>query len=302
MRPMSAYRDFYTTSQDGLRLHARRWGPDVSHGLPVVCLPGLSRNTADFDDIAPVLTQEGTRSVYAFDYRGRGLSSYDPNWKNYDVKVEIVDVLDQLTALGIDRAVFFGTSRGGLHAMLVAMLRPLAIAGAILNDIGPVINGKGLARIKSYLGKLPVPKTFEEGASILKRVNDTQFPNLDDAGWLTFAQRSWTDSGGKLVPAYDTNLMKTLELVDLEAPLPELWPQFEALKPVPLLVLRGAHSDILSAETAALMIERHPDASLLEVPFEGHAPLLMDAMTHTSVLDFVRRCDMPPRAPRAGDA
>jgi pimeloyl-ACP methyl ester carboxylesterase len=296
---MLAYEDLFTTSHDGLQLHARRWGPELSPRLPVVCLPGLSRNTSDFDDIAAVLAENNERTVYAFDYRGRGLSSHDPNWKNYDIKIEIADILDQVTALGIGRAVFFGTSRGGLLTMLVAMLRPLAIAGAILNDIGPIINGKGLARLKSYVGKLPQPRTFEEGAAIMKSVNNTQFPNLGEADWLTFARRTWAEKDGRPVLSYDVNLMKTLETVDLEAPLPELWPQFEALFPVPLLVLRGAHSDILSGETARQMVARHPDASLVEVAYEGHAPLLMDAPTQGAIRDFIRRCDAAAPPPTA---
>lgn len=285
------YDDLFTTSQDGLKLHARRWGTDRPTRCPVVCLPGLARTTADFEDIAERLTSSGERAVYAFDYRGRGLSDYDPNWKNYDFKIEIGDVLDQLTALHIGEAIFFGTSRGGILTMLTATMRPTALKGAIINDIGPVINGKGLARIKSYVGKLPQPRNFDEAVDILKRISSTQFPNLTDAQWLTFAQRTWTEANGKLVPSYDVNLMRTLELVDLEAPLPELWPQFEALKHVPVLVLRGAHSDILSPETAQEMVRRLPDCTLCEVPFEGHAPMLFDEETQHRVEGFVARID-----------
>lgn len=286
-----SYAEFYTTSQDGLKLYARRWGPEAGPRLPVVCLPGLARTADDFDDVAAALAAGGDRAIYAFDYRGRGASDYDSNWKNYDLKIELADVLDQLTALGVAEAIFFGTSRGGLLTMLIAMMRPAAMRGAILNDIGPVINGKGLARIKSYVGKLPQPRSFEEGAAILRRIGDTQFPALDDAGWLTFARRTWRRTESGLAPCYDVNLTRTLELVDLEAPLPELWPQFDALGHVPLLVVRGAHSDILAPETAQAMVRRHPDARLFEAPFEGHAPLLMDAASHAAIAEFVARVD-----------
>ena len=281
----------FTTSKDGLKLHARRYGPAITPRLPVVCLPGISRTVADFDDIAEVLTAKGDRTVYAFDYRGRGQSDSDPNWQNYDVKVEIADVLDQLTALGIGEAVFFGTSRGGILTMLVGMLRPAAIRGAILNDIGPVIDGRGLARIKGYVGKLPHPRTFEDGASILKRISDSQFPAMSDEAWLRFARRTWREGKSGLELTYDPNLMKPLEQVDLGAPLPELWPQFEALAHVPVLVLRGEHSDILAHDTAVEMTRRHPNCRLVEVKDEGHAPFLADAPTQQDILNFVEGID-----------
>lgn len=281
----------FTTSKDGLKLHARRHGPAVAPRLPVVCLPGISRTVADFDDIAEVLTQAGDRAVYAFDYRGRGDSDHDPNWQNYDVKIEIGDVLDQLTALGIGEAIFFGTSRGGILTMLVGMLRPAAIRGAILNDIGPVIDGRGLARIKGYVGKLPHPRTFEEGASILKRISDSQFPAMPDEAWLRFARRTWKEGATGLELTYDPNLMKPLEQVDLGAPLPEFWPQFGALSHVPVLVLRGEHSDILAHDTAVEMTRRHPDCRLVEVKDEGHAPFLGDPPTQQEIARFVAAID-----------
>lgn len=284
---MSHAAEFFTTSQDGLKLYARRWGPANAPRPPVLCLPGIARTTADFEEVATHLSQAGDRAVFAFDYRGRGRSDYDPTWQNYDLRIELGDILDQMTALGIGEAIFLGTSRGGLLTMLVGMMRPGALRGAILNDIGPIIEGKGLARIKSYVGKLPKPRTFAEGAQILKSVSNTQFPALDDAGWERMARRTWRDQNGGLVPVYDVNLLKTLEIVDLEAPLPELWPQFGGLSHVPVLVVRGAHSDILSAETAKEMTRRHPDCALCEVDYEGHAPLLGDGPTLDRIAAFV---------------
>ncbi|MCA0423505.1 MAG: alpha/beta hydrolase [Proteobacteria bacterium] len=284
---MADWQDFYTTSQDGLKLFARRLGPAISPRPPVLCLPGIARSTADFEEVAAHLARHGDRAVWAFDYRGRGRSDYDPNWENYDLRIELGDILDQMTALGISEAIFLGTSRGGLLTMLVAMMRPAAVRGAILNDIGPIIEGKGLARIKSYVGKLPKPRTYAEAGQILKSVSSTQFPALDDVGWERMARRTWRDKDGGLVSVYDTNLLKTLEKVDLDAPLPELWPQFGALTHVPVLVLRGAHSDILSPETAREMTRRHPACALWEVPYEGHAPLLGDLPTLERIETFV---------------
>ena len=293
---MAEWHEFFTTSQDGLKLFARRLGPANAPKTPVLCLPGIARTTADFEDVAEHLARAGDRAVWAFDYRGRGRSDYDPKWENYDVRIELGDILDQMTALQIPEAIFFGTSRGGLLTMLAGMIRPAAVRGAILNDIGPVIDGKGLARIKSYVGKLPKPRTFAEGGDILKRVSSTQFPTLDAAGWDKMARRTWKDVNGGLEPVYDPALLKTLELVDLEAPLPELWPQFAALNHVPVLVLRGAHSDILAHETAVAMTERHPDCTLWEVDYEGHAPLLADAPTQERVAAFVDAIAEPAQA------
>jgi pimeloyl-ACP methyl ester carboxylesterase len=266
----------YVVASDGLKLHVRVYGPRLAPGLPVVCLPGLARTTADFDDLACALAAdpESPRRVFALDYRGRGLSDYDKDPKNYSLATELGDVLSVLTALGIPPAVFVGTSRGGILTMLLASARPTAIAGAVLNDIGPVIEPGGLVRIKSYVGRLPRPRSFEEGADILRRL---------------FGQRG-------LGPTYDVQLAKTLAGIDFNRPIPPLWAEFDALGRLPLMVLRGANSDLLSEETVTAMRTRHPAIETVMVPDQGHAPILSGGDLIGRIAKFVGACEMKASA------
>lgn len=281
----------FVTAQDGLRLHLRDYGPAAAAPMPVVCLPGLSRSSADFHGLAAALTQHGERRVIALDYRGRGRSDYDPDPGNYNPAVEAGDVLTVLTALGIERAVFVATSRGGIVTMLLAALRPTVIAGAVLNDIGPVIEPAGLLRIKGYVGKLPKVESFEQAAEEMRALFAAQFPTLTAQDWLSEAKRSFKQVSGRLEPAYDPTLARALANVPHDGVLPPMWNQFDALAGVPLLVIRGGNSDILSAETVQAMQARRADMQVLEVPDQGHPPALADAGTIGRIAAFIAACD-----------
>jgi pimeloyl-ACP methyl ester carboxylesterase len=272
----SSYRDLFVSASDGLRLYARDYGPIDGRTLPVVCLAGLARNSQDFDALAEALSTDtaNPRRVLALDYRGRGRSERDSDWRNYDIGIEVNDTLQVLIAAGIDKAVFVGTSRGGLITMALSATRPTLLAGVVLNDVGPVIEAKGLIRIRSYVGKLPMPASIEEGGQILKRLSDVQFPSYTREQWEDMARGTWHEQNGRLALSYDSNLMKPLEALDLEMPMPDLWPLFEGLKPFPALVIRGEHSDLLTAETLLQMQERHPRLKTLTVSGQGHAPAL----------------------------
>jgi pimeloyl-ACP methyl ester carboxylesterase len=280
----------FVTAPDGLRLHAVSYGSRSTNTLPVICLPGLTRTTADFDTLATALADDATnpRRVIALDYRGRGLSDYDRDPANYNFHTELADVLAVATALDALPAVFIGTSRGGILTMLLAVARPTAIAGVVLNDIGPVIEPQGLMRIKGYVGKMPQPRDYEEAAEILRRLFDAQFPTLTHADWLASARRGFKEDNGRLVPTYDVKLAKTMEGVNLEKPLPALWKEFDALAATPVMVIRGANSDLLSPATVAAMQARRP-IETLEVPDQGHAPLLVEPDVIARIADFVRR-------------
>ena len=283
----------FVTAPDGLRLHARCYGPRLAPSLPVVCLPGLSRTAADFDDLASALASnpEAPRRVVAIDYRGRGLSDYDRDPGKYTLATELADLRAVLTALDVQPAVFIGTSRGGILTMLLASAQPTAIVGVVLNDIGPVIEPTGLARIKNYVGKLPQPKSFEEGAEIFRRLFGQHFTKLTDQEWLGYSRRSFKVEHRKLVPTYDTYLARTMEGINFEQPLPAMWPQFDSLGRVPLMVLRGQNSDLLSETTVAAMRTRRTAMETITVPDQGHAPILSGPLVLDRLAAFVASCE-----------
>jgi pimeloyl-ACP methyl ester carboxylesterase len=283
----------FISARDGLRLHARCYGRRSTHRLPVVCLPGLARTAADFESLATAMAADAQRPrrVIAIDYRGRGQSDCDRNPGNFNFQNEMADVVAVVTALDATPALFVGTSRGGILAMMLAAQRPTALAGVVLNDIGPVIEPKGLMRIKGYVGKLPQPRNFEEGAEILRRLFSAQFPKQTDEDWLVAAQRTFKEENGVLVPTYDPRLSQTLEGVGFDRPLPTLWKEFDALANVPVMVIRGALSDILTTDTVKAMSERRTAMETIEIADQGHAPLLAEPDTIARVADFAARCD-----------
>jgi pimeloyl-ACP methyl ester carboxylesterase len=295
--PAAHFASIHVSAPDGLMLHVRSYGPRLARTLPVVCLPGLTRTAADFHTLASALAADPTepRRVLALDYRGRGRSEYDRDPANYALPVELADLMAVLTALDIAPAVFIGTSRGGLLAMMLAAARPTAIAGVVLNDIGPVIEAKGLMRIKSYVGKLPTPRSYEEGADILRRLFAAQFPRFEPQHWLDFARRTWIEKDGTLVPDYDVKLATTLAGADFERPLAPLWHQFDALGQVPVMVVHGANSDILSPATVAAMRVRRYDIDVVEVADQGHTPLLAEPELIHRIANFIVFCEISAR-------
>ncbi len=287
----NGYEDFFYSAQDGLKLHARIYGQRGGPGLPVICLPGLSRNARDFHELALLLSQrEGKeRQVICFDYRGRGQSDYDRNWQNYTVPTESADIIAGLTALGIEHGAFIGTSRGGLIIMVLAAMRPALLKKVVLNDVGPVIEGDGLVQIRSYLTRAPKPQNWAEAADIIKNTSAAFFPAIDDHGWERAARSIFRDENGKPVPDYDLKLIKTLTSIDLNNPLPVLWPQFAGLGKVPLMAIRGANSKLLSSNTLKEMEKQHPGMESVTVEGQGHAPFLETAGLPEKIGKFLDR-------------
>jgi pimeloyl-ACP methyl ester carboxylesterase len=290
---MAGSRDLFVTAQDGLSLHVLEFGSRASRHTPIMCLPGFSRTAEDFRTLAEALAGEDRR-VLALDSRGRGRSQFDSDPNNYSLAVELADLIAVLTALEGIPAILIGSSRGGLLAMLLAAQRPTMLAGAILNDIGPVIETAGLLRIKGYLGKLPSPRSLAEGAAILRKLSEDQFPKLTEADWQIAARRTWREDGNALVLTYDPRLADAFAAFSPDAAPPPTWDQFDALAHVPLMVVRGANSDILSAQTVATMRERRGSMESVEVVDQGHTPLLAEPEVIARIAAFVASCERQP--------
>ncbi|HEX2338284.1 MAG TPA: alpha/beta hydrolase [Hyphomicrobiaceae bacterium] len=292
---MQRWTDIHFTSRDGLRLYARHYPVPGAWRRPLVCLAGLTRNSRDFHDLASALatSDEQGRNVYALDYRGRGRSQHDPNWRNYSILIELNDVLDFLIVKGLHHAAVIGTSRGGILAMLMAVLRPSSVGAVVLNDIGPVIERDGLTRIAAYVGRVPLPADWAEATRIIRDLNHRQFPAVPDAQWGELARQYFNDDNGLPSAAYDPALAKSL--AQMTEAIPELWSQFTALTPVPVLALRGELSDILSAATLKDMRQRHARLETATISGQGHAPLLKDDASIRIVADFLQRTDADSR-------
>lgn len=286
-------RAFHWQGRDGLTLYGREWGGPSMPGLPLLCLPGLTRNADDFDAIAGTLSAGPTpRRVICFDFRGRGRSGHGPV-ESYNPAIEADDTALGLAALGIARTAVLGTSRGGLVAMVLAMTRPDLLGAVILNDIGPVIEPAGLARIASYVGVAP-PADWAAAPEMLKASQAAMFPALDTAGWMRFARQVFADADGRPVLAYDPALAEAFKAYDPANPPPPFWAGFEALSSVPTMVVHGALSDILSQTSVAEMVTRHPGLVVHTVADEGHAPLLWDAASQTAIANFLASADAAP--------
>jgi pimeloyl-ACP methyl ester carboxylesterase len=276
-------------TRDGLNLFLRDYPPTGAvTGLPVLCLHGLTRNSADFEGIAPGIAALGRR-VLVLDVRGRGWSDRDPDPTRYRPDIYALDVLDTLDALGIARAVLIGTSMGGLITMLVAVQAPARVAAAVLNDVGPELNPVGLARIAGYVGKSEPVRSWPEMAALVKASNGVAFPDADESFWQTMARRvSQQLPDGSIALAYDPAIAKAFARPQ-PVPPPSLIPLFEALAKVPVLVIRGALSDVLSEEGVAVMRTLKPDLETAEVPRVGHAPTLEETEARNALAAFLVR-------------
>lgn len=268
---MSRMTERYYDSADGLRLYYRDYRAGEPGRLPVLCLPGLTRNSRDFAHVAERL--QAHRRVLCADLRGRGKSQHDPDWRNYHPGTYLGDVARLLADAGVERCVLFGTSLGGILTMMLAATQPQRVGAAILNDIGPEVDPAGLARIASYVGRQAPARTWEEAVATVRSTYGIALPDLTDEQWADYTRRTYTEVAGVPRLDVDPNIGEAVRSAPAVA-APDLWPIFAALGPVPTLALRGRTSDILSSATFELMQARKPDLVRVEIPNRGHVPLL----------------------------
>jgi pimeloyl-ACP methyl ester carboxylesterase len=297
MNASTGHREFHWPSADGLDLYCRVYDAAGAEAPAVLCLPGLTRNSRDFEALAPHLA--GRYRVFCPDLRGRGHSARDPVWQNYQPATYVADLTALLRALGLRRVAIIGTSLGGLLAMILGSVAPAAVAGIVLNDIGPEVDPAGVERIRSYAGRLPPVRNWGEATAQLRLVYGAAWPNLPEPRWAELARRGYReDPSGVPVPDVDPGVGEAIRAAPA-APA-ELWPLFATLKTVPALALRGELSDILSAATFERMQREKPDLERLTVAGRGHVPLLDEPECLAAIDAFLARLDF--RGPAAANA
>jgi pimeloyl-ACP methyl ester carboxylesterase len=288
---MNGFTERTWTSADGLSLVASDYaGGAGAAKSPVICIHGLTRNAKDFEVVAPVLAERTGRRVLAIDVRGRGRSARDPNPMNYNPIIYAGDLIALMGQAGLARAVFVGTSMGGLITMMLAASRPDLIAAAALNDVGPEVGAAGLARIAGYVGGGQPVQTWDDAVAYIRSINGEALPHLTDDDWRAFARRTFRETNDGLELDYDPAISHAFKAPPPapHAPQPTLWPLFNALASGrPLLVVRGAESDILEAATLAKMAEAAPHMQAVERPGVGHAPTLEEAQALDGLVKFL---------------
>jgi len=278
------YQDMYWRSDDGLRLHARDYRAQPESKLPVICIPGLTRNAADFERLAPWIAARGRR-VFAVDLRGRAGSDHDPEPKRYSVPTYVADVLALMRDREIPRAVFVGTSLGALVTMAIASKRSEAVAAAVLNDAGPEVGRAALARIGAYAGKSVPPMSLEDAAAYARRNGGIAHPHYTDADWRAAAMRMFRQrDDGLFEPDYDPKVVRTASPLLLRLTRPLMWMAFKRLaRGRPTLLLRGAVSDVLEPGLVARMVKAAPSMRVAEIPDVGHAPDLSEPIARLAI-------------------
>jgi len=283
---IAEYREGHFHSHDGLRLYYRDYGDRTGARTPLLCLSGLTRNSNDFHEFA--LRHSATRRVICLDYRGRGRSAYDQNPMHYEVPVYLDDIQHLLAVTHIRRVIVAGTSLGGIIAMGLSAAIPTMLAGVILNDIGPDVKEDGRQRIAGYVGQAVQVPDWDAAIAHLRKGYGAAFPVLDDTGWQRLARGTFSEAsaGKSLALAYDLNISVALR-EQAKHPLPDLWPYFRSLRPLPVLALRGALSDILTADTFIRMKREHAGMIAVTVPDVGHVPMLDEPAAETAIDAFL---------------
>jgi pimeloyl-ACP methyl ester carboxylesterase len=286
---MPAYFERHWTSRDGLTLYARDYPVSGDEeGLPVIALHGLTRNSKDFEDVAPLIAAMGRRVVVP-DVRGRGRSEWDPNPSRYQPKIYARDVTDMMKAMEIDRAVFIGTSMGGIITMALAAMRPRAVAAAILNDVGPAVAPEGIARILSYAGQAASIRGWDDAANYMAKTNGVAFPAFGEDEWMAMARRTFRERDGVPQLDYDPAISVVLSKPPSRFAGWIAGLLFRKLaQKRPTLLLRGELSDVISADIASRMQRVAPGMQRVDIPKVGHAPMLTEPSAVDAIHNFLR--------------
>lgn len=287
----AAFSEHFYSAEDGLSLYFRDYGPRAAGTTPVICLPGLTRNCRDFHALAKSLA--ANRRVICPDIRGRGKSARDSDWRNYHPAVYVNDVRHLLAALNLHRVFVIGTSMGGIMAMAMGAVMPTTVAGALINDVGPDIDDKGLDDIIAYVHRADrVFANWREAADFMKSCFP-EMPGMDDDAWVRAARRTAIERpDGTVVHDWDPAIAKPLES---QRGAVDLWPLYRSLGRVPLVVVRGELSDILSAETLSAMRDALPHMVPVVVPGFGHAPTLSEPQVPEPLNDALLAADQARR-------
>lgn len=283
-----AFRERHYRSQEGLKLYFRDYGDPVWKRTPVVCLGGVTRNSKDFDRLAPRLAATGRRVVCP-DYRGRGRSAYDPDWRRYNPRSYIQDVRHLLIALNLHRVVVIGTSLGGILATGLAAASPTALAGVVLNDVGPVLDRDGLKPIVEYMKD---DRPLADWPSVVQRLRTVApgFPARTDEEWMRIARATYReDADGWLRFDWDPDVVKPMQVEKVRKV--DLWPLFRALRRLPVAVVRGGESTLLSEDTLRRMADALPTMAATTVPGVGHAPSLDEPESVEAIDALLARVD-----------
>ncbi len=274
--------DVFYLSQDGLRLYLRDYGEPNANAPVVLCLPGLTRNSKDFANLAESLRL--SYRVLCPDQRGRGRSQRDADSTRYRPEQYVVDMLEMLNQLGIAKVIVIGTSLGGMMAMRLMAVAPTRVTAVILNDVGPVVEPHGLKRIAGYVGKTAAFSTWQEAAEQIAKINGVAFPNYSREDWINMAHNVCMEQDNMIVLDYDPAIALG---VAAGTAATNLWPLFDAIPPKPMLVIRGEISDILSAETQQEMVRRLPMVTAVSIAERGHAPTLDEPDSRLHIQQFL---------------
>lgn len=284
---MSVFRDFFYTVEDGVTLYARDYsGPEERNGC-VLMMHGLTRNSKDFEVLAEKLS--ASYRVLVADQRGRGKSEWDSQPERYAIPTYVGDMFALLEAAGEKQVAAVGTSMGGLMAMVMNAASPGVFSHVVLNDIGPELSKVGLDRISSYVGQGGPISTWEEAVAYNRSINGVAFPTLRDDQWETFTRQLFSERDGAPYLDYDPAISQAVRADDGSAVPPDLWPVYQLLNTQPLMLVRGAISDLLDNEIKDRMIVEVPSLEYVEVPDVGHAPMLIDESVTTVIEQFIGR-------------